>query len=101
VGFTLPVDKPSLIEYKLQKRYNKWEFNYDPAEEQAQQLSGLAGGGTPPAAGTGTGTGIGTGNGTGTGFGGGTGTGFGGTPSPTPPTNPNPIAPTDPTAPQQ
>jgi type II secretory pathway pseudopilin PulG len=103
VGFTLPVDKPSLIEYKLQKRYNKWEFNYDPAEDQAQALSGLAGGGTT-GTGTGTGTGIG-GNGIGgTGIGGngvggtntGTGTGIGGTP----PTQPNPTAPTDPTAPQ-
>jgi type II secretory pathway pseudopilin PulG len=44
VGFTLPVDKPSLILYKQQKRYNKWEFNYDPMEDQAQALSGLAGG---------------------------------------------------------
>ena len=46
VGFTLPVDKPSLIEYKLQKRYNKWEFNYDPMEDQAMGIMGL-GGGTP------------------------------------------------------
>jgi len=52
VGFTLPVDKPSLVDYKLQTRYNKWEFNYDPTEEQAQAMSGLAGGaptGTNPA----------------------------------------------------
>ncbi len=52
VGFTLPVDKPSLIDYKLQTRYNKWEFNYDPMEDQAQALSGLSGGapaGTNPA----------------------------------------------------
>jgi type II secretory pathway pseudopilin PulG len=41
VGFTLPVDKPSLIEYKLQKRYNKWEFNYDPAAEQAMAMAGM------------------------------------------------------------
>ena len=47
VGFTLPVDKPSLVDYKLQTRYNKWEFNYDPTEEQAQALSGLSGGGAP------------------------------------------------------
>jgi type II secretory pathway pseudopilin PulG len=44
VGFTLPVDKPSLVLYKQQTRYNKWEFNYDPMEDQAQALSGLAGG---------------------------------------------------------
>lgn len=33
VGLTLPVDKPSLILYKRQTRYNKWEFNYDPAAD--------------------------------------------------------------------
>jgi hypothetical protein len=44
VGFTLPVDKPSLVLYKQQKRYKQWEFNYDPAEDQAQQLAGVAGG---------------------------------------------------------
>ena len=44
VGFTLPVDKPSLIEYKMQKRYNKWEFNYDPMEDQAMGITGLNGG---------------------------------------------------------
>jgi hypothetical protein len=84
VGFTLPVDKASLVDYKLQTRYNKWEFNYDPTEDQAQALAGLSGG-TP------TGT-----NPTGT------------TPGTTAPgtltTNPNPgtpSAPTDPTAPQQ
>jgi type II secretory pathway pseudopilin PulG len=92
VGFTLPVDKPSLIEYKLQKRYNKWEFNYDPTEDQAQQLSGLAGGTGSTTNTTGTPT-----------------SPFGSTPgtstpgaSPTSPTaNPtSPTAPTDPTAPQ-
>ncbi len=45
VGFTLPVDKASLVDYKLQTRYNKWEFNYDPTEDQAQALAGLSGGG--------------------------------------------------------
>lgn len=88
VGFTLPVDKPSLVDYKLQTRYNKWEFNYDPTEEQAQALAGLSGGGpngTNP-------TGIAPGA-------------PGTTTSPgSLPTNPNPetpAAPTDPTAPQQ
>ena len=51
VGFTLPVDKPSLIDYKQQARYNKWEFNYDPAADQAQAMGGLtngaSNGGTP------------------------------------------------------
>jgi hypothetical protein len=44
VGFTLPVDKPSLIDYKQQTRYNKWEFNYDPAADQAQAMGGLTNG---------------------------------------------------------
>jgi len=84
VGFTLPVNKPSLIEYKLQKRYNKWEFNYDPMEDQAQAMAGLAGGSSSTNA-VGTQT-----NPTGT---------TPGTTSPgTLPTNPT--APTDPTAPQ-
>jgi hypothetical protein len=90
VGFTLPVNKPSLVDYKLQTRYNKWEFNYDPTEEQAQALAGLSGG-TP----TGTNP-----------------TGTPGSPGNTPgqngpgqiPTNPSPTptppGPTDPTAPQ-
>jgi type II secretory pathway pseudopilin PulG len=93
VGFTLPVDKPSLIDYKLQTRYNKWEFNYDPTEDQAQALSGLAGGTGSTTNTTGAPT-----------------SPFGSTPgasapgaSPTNPTsNPtSPTAPTDPTAPQQ
>jgi type II secretory pathway pseudopilin PulG len=90
VGFTLPVDKPSLVDYKLQTRYNKWEFNYDPTEEQAQALSGLSGG-TP------TGT-----NPTGTpGSPGNTpGQNAPGQPSPNPSPAPTPPGPTDPTAPQ-
>ena len=89
VGFTLPVNKPSLVDYKLQTRYNKWEFNYDPTEEQAQALAGLSGG-TP----TGTNP-----------------TGTPGSPGNTPGQNapgqippnpaPTPPGPTDPTAPQQ
>ncbi|HVT96761.1 MAG TPA: hypothetical protein VHE33_04590, partial [Acidobacteriaceae bacterium] len=47
VGFTLPIDKPSLIEYKQQKRYNKWEFNYDPMEDQAMGIPGAGGVGSP------------------------------------------------------
>jgi hypothetical protein len=98
VGFTLPVDKPSLIEYKLQKRYNKWEFNYDPMEDQAMGLTGLGGGGTPngtnpagsmtnPTGSTPTFGPSGSPPGSPTG---------GPTSNPTPPT-----APTDPTSPQQ
>jgi type II secretory pathway pseudopilin PulG len=59
VGFTLPINKPSLVLYKLQTRYNKWEFNYDPAEDQAQALAGLTNGastGGVPTNGTGPGS---------------------------------------------
>ncbi|HTV81792.1 MAG TPA: hypothetical protein VME18_04005 [Acidobacteriaceae bacterium] len=45
VGFTLPVNKPSLIDYMEQTAYNKWEFNYDPAADQLQQAVSLFGGG--------------------------------------------------------
>ena len=58
VGFTLPVDKPSLVLYKQQKRYKQWEFNYDPTEDQAQALAGLTNGastGGVPTNGTGPG----------------------------------------------
>jgi type II secretory pathway pseudopilin PulG len=44
VGFTLPVKKPSLIDYMKQTSYNHWEFNYDPMADQAQAMSGLGGG---------------------------------------------------------
>ena len=44
VGFTLPVNKPSLIDYMKQTSYNHWEFNYDPMADQAQAMAGLAGG---------------------------------------------------------
>jgi len=50
VGFTLPVDKPSLIDYMEQTRYNKWEFNYDPAAELA--MAAAASTATNPAGGT-------------------------------------------------
>jgi type II secretory pathway pseudopilin PulG len=95
VGFTLPVDKPSLVEYKLQKRYNKWEFNYDPMEDQAQALSGLTNGsstGGVPTNGNGTPTST-FGNAPGQ-----TSPGSNPTNPTTSPTTPN--APTDPTAPQ-
>lgn len=44
VGFTLPVKKPSLIDYMKQTSYDHWEFNYDPMADQAQAMGGLAGG---------------------------------------------------------
>ncbi|HTW50171.1 MAG TPA: hypothetical protein VMD92_19600 [Acidobacteriaceae bacterium] len=56
VGVTLPVNKPSLVDYKLQARYNKWEFNYDPMEDQMMAASSLFGGSSVDANGTGTGT---------------------------------------------
>ncbi len=45
VGFTLPINKGSLIDYMEQDHYNKWEFNYDPAADQLQQAVSLLGGG--------------------------------------------------------
>lgn len=44
VGFTLPVKKPSIIDYMEQDAYNKWEFNFDPAADQLQQTVSLLGG---------------------------------------------------------
>jgi hypothetical protein len=42
----IPITKPSLVVYKKQKRYNKWEFVYNPIEEQMQGagLAGVGGG---------------------------------------------------------
>ncbi|HEX4006112.1 MAG TPA: hypothetical protein VHX60_08055 [Acidobacteriaceae bacterium] len=89
VGVTLSINKPSLMDYKLQSKYNKWEFNYDPMEEQMQAAGSLFGGdgGSTGANGTGTGTGGVFGGSTpGTGFGGagtsGTGTSGTGTTNP-------------------
>ncbi len=45
VGFTLPVTRPSVIDYMEQTAYNKWEFNYDPAADMLQQATSLLGGG--------------------------------------------------------
>jgi type II secretory pathway pseudopilin PulG len=73
VGFTLPLNKPSLVDYKLQTRYNKWEFNYDPIEDQMMAATNLFGGGATDGSGTSTGFG-----GTSTGLGG-TSSGTGGT----------------------
>lgn len=44
VGFTLPVKKPSLIDYMEQDAYNKWEFNYDPMADRQQAVNLLGGG---------------------------------------------------------
>lgn len=57
VGVTLTLNKPSLVDYKLQTRYNKWEFNYDPMEDQMMAASSLFGGSSVDANSTGTSTG--------------------------------------------
>jgi type II secretory pathway pseudopilin PulG len=107
VGVTLAVNKPSLIDYKLQTRYNKWEFNYDPMEEQMTAGASLIGGSAADASGTSTGTGTTNGvfgnngatgagnNGSNIGFGtsngtsGGTGNTGSGSPGSGSPNNPN------------
>jgi len=48
VGFTLPVNKPSLIDYMKQTSYNHWEFNYDPMADQAKAMAGMSGGAANP-----------------------------------------------------
>ncbi len=93
VGFGIAIDKPSLVIYHKQDKYNKWEFTYDPVEEQMYVGSSGIPGATPVTGSSGTsGT---TGAGSSTPFGGtssggpssgGTGSGFGSTPS-TPTTN--------------
>jgi type II secretory pathway pseudopilin PulG len=78
VGVTLAVNKPSLVDYKLQTRYNKWEFNYDPMEDQMMAASSMFGGTSIDANSTGTGTNtLGTGSGTGNGSFGNSNSGFG------------------------
>lgn len=57
VGFTLPVDKPSMVVYMKQTRYNHWEFNYDPIVDQMQTVSLFGGGGAATDT-TGIGTGV-------------------------------------------
>lgn len=37
VGVTLPINRPSLLDYKLQSRYSQWEFNYDPTVDLAMK----------------------------------------------------------------
>jgi type II secretory pathway pseudopilin PulG len=103
VGFTLPVDKPSLIEYKMQKRYNKWEFNYDPMEDQAMGITGMGGSGTatlpsnPNSSFGGNNSSFG---GNSSSFGGSNNGSSNGTGIPVSPPQ-TPTAPTDPTSPQQ
>jgi type II secretory pathway pseudopilin PulG len=67
VGFTLTLNKPSLVAYMLQTRYNKWEFNYDPIADQMMAAASLFGGSPTDGGASGTTSGFG---GTSTGSGG-------------------------------
>ncbi|HLJ78439.1 MAG TPA: hypothetical protein VKT75_13535 [Acidobacteriaceae bacterium] len=112
VGVTLPVDKASILIYKKQDHYNKWEFNYDPVEDQMKAAASLFGGGSAMGSGMPGGTTPGAGglggSQTGSGFGnsgssfGNNGSSFGqsglggsGSPSPSPSPTPQP-SPTNP-----
>jgi len=54
VGFGLPVDKKSIVVYHKQTSYNKWEFTYDPMEEQMYGSSSGIPGAAPIAGSNGT-----------------------------------------------
>ena len=110
VGVTIPLDKASMIVYKKQDHYNKWEFNYDPVEDQMKAAASMFGGSNPMGMANGPGGGnpgglpggMG-GSQTGTGFGNSSSgfgqSGFGGSSSPSP--SPSPTPPTSsPTNPQ-
>lgn len=45
VGVGVPSPKTSLIAYKKQKQYNKWEFVYNPIEDQMQAAAAALNGG--------------------------------------------------------
>ncbi len=87
VGFGIALDKPSLVIYHKQDRYNKWEFTYDPIEEQMYVGSSGIPGASPVAGSSGTAGSPGTGSSTPFGStnspGSSTGIGFGATPAPT------------------
>jgi type II secretory pathway pseudopilin PulG len=62
VGVGVPVEKKSLVIYHKQDAYNKWEFTYDPVEEQ--MFSGTGGvPGAQPAGSGGNAAGIGSNSG--------------------------------------
>jgi len=44
VGVGIPSTKASLLDYKKQTHYNKWEFVYNPIEDQMQQAGMLGAG---------------------------------------------------------
>jgi type II secretory pathway pseudopilin PulG len=45
VGVVPPLNKPSIIAFRKQKNYDRWEFNYDPVEDQAAAAVSILGGG--------------------------------------------------------
>uniref|UniRef100_A0A7V4XST5 Type II secretion system protein n=1 Tax=Acidobacterium capsulatum TaxID=33075 RepID=A0A7V4XST5_9BACT len=45
VGVVPPLKKPSIIAFRKQKNYDRWEFNYDPVEDQAAAAVSILGGG--------------------------------------------------------
>jgi hypothetical protein len=47
------------VVYKKQDHYNKWEFNYDPVEDQMKAAASLFGGSNPMGMANGPGTGAG------------------------------------------
>jgi len=90
IGFSVPVDKKSILVYKKKQKYIEWEFTWDPISEMRTIAGGNAGaigqpagsGGIGGGLGTGIGGGLGTGTGgglgsTGGGIGSGTGSGMG------------------------
>ncbi|ACO33922.1 MULTISPECIES: hypothetical protein [Acidobacterium] len=45
VGVVPPLKKPSIIAFRKQTNYDRWEFNYDPVEDQAAAAVSILGGG--------------------------------------------------------
>ena len=45
IGVGLPSTKASLLDYKKQDHYNKWEFVYFPIEDQMKAMGAMGAGG--------------------------------------------------------
>lgn len=97
MGVGIPVKKASLLEYKKQKHYNEWEFDYYPMEDLMQTVVPTAGVSDNPGTGFGNNTNGSNGFGTNSTFGSDTGSSSGSssssggtTSSPTQPTGTNP-----------
>jgi len=56
VGVGIPSTKASLLAYKKQTHYNKWEFVYNPIADQMRQAAGMLGAGQGSVNGTSSGT---------------------------------------------